>query len=302
MFIIKLTGGLGNQMFQYALGRSLSIKNNQPMKLDTRNYFLNSLDTKTDTRIYGLKHFAINAPIASREEISRILSAAPRNKLLTLFDRIKAASLVYPYYMGYVIKEPDGNLWKFDERLLDHLFTHDVYIKGYWQTERYFSSESKTIKKEFSVITPPSEYNRLTLNRIKSCNATSLHIRRGDNTNPENPSGTLPMTYYEQATTIIKLKFPNTHFFVFSDDINWAKKNLSIGFNVTYIENEASLDYEDMRLMMNCNNHVIANSTFSWWGAWLAYQNNNLVVAPKRYQQRGPRANPDFYPSTWILI
>jgi hypothetical protein len=300
MIIVRLGGGLGNQMFQYALGKHLSIINKQILKLDASGYTSTEPDTYKDIRIYGLKNFNITAETASADEIGRYFKYY-KNKWTRRLWRLSNRFFSKNYYEGSFIEEPAGNYWKFDNNLLDHPHK-ELYISGYWQTEKYFKDIREVLLKEFTVKPPIDEKNAPLLEDIKNQAAVSLHIRRGNNTDPKNYFGTLSLEYYTKAVKIIVEKVPDPHFYIFSDDTEWAKNNFKIDLPTVYVGNKEAKDYEDIRLMSHCKHHILANSTFSWWGAWLAKNPGQIVIAPERYTQQADIPNPDFYPAGWILL
>jgi hypothetical protein len=293
-------GGLGNQMFQYALGRHLSIKNNQILKIDNSRYALVKQETYSSTWTFRLHHFNLLFSPASEEEIrrfkiepailSRFFLKLGQKRLLSLFEK--------EYYKKSFVREPDDHCHIFDPKLLNEKF-EDAYFRGFWQSEKYFKDIRDVILQDFTVKTAPDEYNSAMLQEINKNTSVSLHIRRG---NPDNHLGVLPFEYYRQAIAYVTTKIKNPHFYIFSDDVAWTKKNFKIDFPAVYVQNSLEKDYEDMRLMNRCKHHIIANSTFSWWGAWLCTHPEKIVIAPERYTQNIDRPNPDYYPESWVLI
>lgn len=297
-------GGLGNQMFQYALGRHLSIKNNQQLKLDTRRFLFDvKPDTYNNIRIFGLDNFNITAEIASEKEIKKhykyYQNNSPINKLLSKINKVRFFKKVY-HERPFVI-EPTDHCQIFDPNILTYRYKN-AYFRGFWQSENYFKDIRDVILKDFTVKTDPDKYNSSLLQDIKKNTSVSLHFRRGDMTNPQNMIGVLPFDYYDKAIKFLTDNIKNPAFYIFSDDIEWVKNNFKIDFPSVYIQNTLDKDYEDMRLMSQCKHHIIANSTFSWWGSWLATNPNKIVIAPERYAQKINRPNPDYYPKSWILI
>jgi len=297
---MSIGGGLGNQMFQYALGRSLSIKNNQPLMLDNSRYTDAKPDAYRNIRNFGLQNFNIQAEPADIEKIKEHIK--PKSNILNkILFKLKINLFYKAYYKYPCVKEPEKQYFLFDPNLLNYKYK-DVYLKGFWQSEKYFKDIREIILKDFTVIAPPDEYNLSILQKIKNSNSISLHIRRGDNTNPKNPIGLLSIDYHYKAVKYLTSKISNPQFFIFSDDMAWVKNNFKIDFPCVYAENSIEKDYEDMRLMSHCKHHIIANSTFSWWGAWLATNPDKIVIAPEKYVQKADFPNPDYYPQSWIII
>ncbi len=304
MIIVLFGGGLGNQMFQYAFGRALSIKNNQLFKIDNSRYLPLKPDAYKDWRIFGLNNFNIVGEIAKKEEIDKYNKYyKPKNWPQRLF--LKLYNIRFSpenYYKKAYIVEPASNCQKFDPNILNFRYK-DASFRGFWQSEKYFKDIRNILLRDFTVKTAPDKYSSMLLDEIDKSNSVNLHIRRGNNTDPQNPFGTLPFSYYVQAIEYLVKKINNPKFFIFSDDIGWVKNNfIKIDFPHVYIENGINKDYEDMRLMSQCKHHIIANSTFSWWGAWLANNPDKIVIAPERYAQNIDKPNPDYYPESWITI
>lgn len=251
MIIVRIVGGLGNQMFQYAYAKALQEKGYQ-VKIDLSKFKKYKLHGG-----YQLNQFKIDL------EPSSSLS-----KFVTRFGfrtSVKEKSLVFsPKFL------------KISKR---------KYIKGYFQTEKYFATTRTILLKQFVV---KKELANSTIHYLREItiqkNACSLHIRRGDYISDKKANsvhGTCDLQYYKEAIKLIRNKFKDSHFFIFSDDISWAIKNLTIK-NVTYIEHTV-IPHEDMHLMSLCKHNITANSSFSWWGAWLNQYENKTVIAPKNW-------------------
>lgn len=296
-------GGLGNQMFQYALGRHLTIKNNQILKIDYSRYSPVRQGENTDGRNFGLNHFNINITPADQKDIKKHYKYYRYdtwiNRFLSRINKVKFYKKAY-YEIPFVV-EPANNCQIFDPNILNYKYT-DSYFRGFWQSEKYFKDIRDILLKDFTVKTAPDESNSALLQEIDEKTSVSLHIRRGDITYTESTVGTLPFDYYTEAIAHLTGKIKNPHFYIFSDDMDWVKKNFKIDFPTVYVQNSVEKDYEDMRLMSHCKHHIIANSTFSWWGAWLATYPEKIVIAPERYSQKTDRPNPDYYPESWVLI
>lgn len=192
----------------------------------------------------------------------------------------------------------------FDETLLAPLT--DVYLAGYWQSERYFADAADTIRADFQFTTPPDPDNADHLKRIGAAQSISLHVRRGDYLLPEvlPRFGSPTAKYYSDAIDLIASKMgAEPVIYVFSDEPEWARDNLVLPFETRVMaHNGPDKNYEDMRLMSACRHHVIANSSFSWWGAWLNPSPDKIVVAPKRWFIDPELDNPDIAPDTWLRL
>lgn len=289
MIIIDIKGGLGNQLFQYALGRNLSLLNKQELKFDISHF-----NKKACARKYSLNNFNIAGKIATKAEIAKYTNTPVI---------IRYVHKLLPYYRRPLINQK-GTV--FDPNIL---LAKDAYLSGYWQSEKYFISNATTIKKD--LLLKKNKLSELRSNqyfkKITDSNAVSVHIRRGDYvTNPKTNKkfGILPMEYYKKASQHIesKVKTP-LHYFVFSDDITWAKKNISFENNpITFVEQETNKDYIDLMLISLCKHNITANSTFSWWGAWLNSNPDKITIAPKQWVVHGNKDVSDLIPRDWIKV
>lgn len=289
--IVQLTGGLGNQLFQYATARSLALKQNMSLKLDI-NFF------KTyEWHDYSLNPFNIKKDYLSEEEIHKSLYEKPL--WVRLLNRLG------------IIKGTEGKIY--NERSLEYdsnIFglNTTTYLKGYWQSEKYFKDIEDVIREDFRIIPKPSAANEEILQRIKSVNAVSLHVRRGNFvTEPHLLAfhGTCSLDYYKAAVNYIKERVAEPEFFLFSNDINWCRDTLDLGIKIHYVDiNDDKTDYEDLRLMMHCNHNILANSTFSWWSAWLNENPDKMVIAPQRWfaDEAMQAQTVDLIPETWIRL
>jgi hypothetical protein len=292
MIIVRLLGGLGNQLFQYAAGLSLAHFHGQRLILDcTRmdNYSL---------RDYGLNNFCISAPKAKQEQIFKFTHS---NKPKIIRELYKGWHRLKPYYRRPIYKEPyfhyDPKIWQTSK---------NVYLSGYFVSEKYFAHIQEAIQSEFRLSTIPSSANKTMLNKIKNSTAISLHIRRGDyahNHKTLAKFGLCSLEYYQRCMQVIEAKISKPHYFVFSDDIFWAKNNLKAKQSMTFVDiNDGQTAYEDLRLMSLCEHHIIANSTFSWWGAWLGTNPHKLVLVPKNWFKQKNINTKDLYPQNWLTV
>ena len=182
-----------------------------------------------------------------------------------------------------------------------------VYLDGWWQTEKYFEEIGDELRKEITLIKPLSSYSKEIQDKIQNTNAISLHVRRADmviDPHMANFHGTCTIDYYNKAIEFISKSVSSPHFFVFSDDYNWSVEHFkSIKYETTIIKNGADKNYEDIILMSKCKHHIIANSSFSWWGAWLNPNKNKIVIAPKKWFANAPKTNTkDLIPNNWIKL
>jgi hypothetical protein len=282
--ISRIYAGMGNQMFQYAAGRALALRSGSSFQLDCRH-----LQT-SGSPPFGLSHFNVQRALVSG-------TLPPQRKGQRIRHYFWRKLRLSPRLVEE--KRPG-----FDERLLAPLT--DVFLDGYWQSERYFADAADTIREDFEFTTPPDSENADHLERIRAVPAISLHIRRGDYLRPEIQAlfGAPTARYYFDAVELIASKMAvEPVIYVFSDEPEWVSENLLLRFERRVMaHNGPDKNYEDMRLMSACRHHVIANSSFSWWGAWLNPSPDKIVVAPKRWFVDMTIDNPDITPSSWLRL
>ncbi len=286
MIFARLRGRLGNQMFQYAVARAVALRNGVELVLDARDFID---DPKHE---YALGDF----PVAAR--IGRDGELPPDRR----------AGLRYAWWKFRAIR--DGRLCRergtaFEPRVL--ALGDGAILHGYWQSERYFEDHADTIRAELTPRTPPSAANADWLARIReSPAAVSVHVRRGDYVSQAKNRDlflALAPSYYAAAAQELCERLGGTpDFYVFSDAPDWAESEIRLpGPKTVLRHNDGAAAFEDLRLMAACRHHIIANSSFSWWGAWLDPSPDKIVVAPGRwFGERGGDAS-DIVPESWIL-
>ena len=293
MIIVRLSGGLGNQMFQYAAGYALSVYHNVSLFLDVNDFSEHKWHNG-----FGLERiFSCPVKRADRKNVHTLLGWQSWKPIR---NRIALPSWRFLRNRRLIV-EPGFHYWPGIFNV-----TNPCYLIGYWQSERYFATVEKAIRAIFTFRQPLSHHNQEISYKISEVNAVSLHVRRGDYAgNPQIfiKHGLCPASYYEKAVEYIRQRVPEPHFFVFSDDMDWVKKNLRIAGSVYYVDcNRGPESYNDMRLMSMCRHHIIANSTFSWWGAWLNPVKTKIVVAPKRWFHDCSTDTRDLFPEGWITL
>lgn len=291
MIIIKQSGGLGNQMFQYALGKNLSIKNNIPLILDIGEY------KKIKSRTYDLNNFNVEKRFISLDNL--ITNNLPISFIINKHYKKMQLLFLYQRNFKYIAESsPD-----FDCEILD--FKKNAYLDGFWQSEKYFLEIKNILVNEFSLSCNPNSINKYYLDIIQKSESISIHIRRGDYiSNPKTHKihGFLGSDYYYKAINIMLEKIDNPHFFIFSDDINWAEANIIINAPTLYIKHNSNNNHEDFRLMKTCKHHIISNSSFSWWGAWLASNESKIVIGPSKWFSSLKYSDKSRMPADWIRI
>lgn len=293
MLIVQLKGGLGNQLFQYAAGRALALRRGEPLLLDA-SFYVGHPD-----RIYMLDHFCTVAQPAPRRAVRRLARQGYGRYVDALVRRARPLLGDTPA----IVRERAP--FHYDPELLTRL-PAETYLVGYWQNEGYFRDVAAQIRAELALRHPPGGSNAEALAAIAGCTAVSLHVRRGDyvtNKAANAVHGVCPPDYYRRAVALIAGRVADPHFFVFSDDVPWVRANLPIGGPVTYLDhNGPDAAHEDLRLMRACKHHIIANSTFSWWGAWLSDQPGKIVVAPRRWMNDPGYDAADLVPADWLRL
>lgn len=285
MIITRIVGGLGNQMFQYAAGRALSLANDELLKLDLTEM------SRYKLRPLQLDQFNIKGEVARENEVP----ARPRK---SLFGRLSTALKNRNRIPQVIEVKPE-----FDPNILD--IRGSAHLSGYWQSEKYFAGYADIIRDDFSLRQPMSDERQKTLTLIQNAErAISVHVRRGDYVS--NPTanaihGTCEPEWYKLAMENMAARHASPTFFVFSDDPDWARQNLEPIGQMIYVEPQTDgRDGEDMHLMAACHSHVIANSTFSWWGAWLNPRQDKQVIAPKVWFKSETHGNSDLVPEAWV--
>ena len=280
---VQLQGGLGNQLFQYAAGRAVAIRTNSELLLDTRTY-----DTKGE-RLYSLDQFRIKARIATDSELPPPRTSWLLYEMWKIFGR-------HPRYVRERGLSLNSNLLSIGP---------ECYLRGYFLSEGYFSDIANQIRRELTFKSTPDDLGSEMLDRIASENAVALHVRHGDFlTIGPMYYPVLNQTYYDAAISYISSRVECPVFHVFSDCPDWVRSNFQIDYPVVIHDRNqaANLCHEDLRMMSACCHNIIANSSFSWWGAWLNPNPDKLVVTPKAwYGERMPPV-PDLFPSTWLRI
>lgn len=281
MIISKILGGLGNQMFQYAIAKSIANKNKDVFKLD-----ISGFDTYKLHNGYRLNCFNIDETIATKDDV--ISLKGNENLFFKLLKKLKVHK-VKTYYKEKEITVFDDYVFKYE----------DIYLDGYWQNELYFNNVRDDLLKEFTIKKELSQKMTLLLQKIKASESVSVHVRRGDYLNHPDV-GVLDVQYYKSAVKYIKGKTKSPVFFIFSNDLDWCKKNFSFIEDCVFVEHGTS-DIEDITLMSNCCHNIIANSSFSWWGAWLNNNNNNIIIAPEKWMAINPK-NYKWIPVRWVKL
>jgi hypothetical protein len=303
MIIVKLKGGLGNQLFQYAFGRALAARTGAPLRFDLRYYFDGP---PAPFLTYGLGNFDCRVEIATESDLRECVPFGVRGRRLaetygTSAPPLSARLLNYHWELQWPSTWARFDVprrWRFDPGVFD--VDPPAFFNGYWQTERYFADVSDALRREITVDHELAGENRRLAAEIDDSTAVAMHVRRGDYV---DRGDALPATYFERALSTIGDQVPEPHVYVFSDDIEWTRRNVSIPYPTTFVtHNDSETDYEDLRLMRLCDHAVISNSTFSWWGAWLNDTGDKRVVAPGYWYDGNRTAELDVVPDRWTVV
>jgi hypothetical protein len=267
--IPRIRGGLGNQLFAYAAARRIALTNNAELRIDNISGF--KFDA-TYQQKYQLDRFNIKAALASPQDRFEPFSRFRRYLKRWINQRI-------PFEQRCYIQQR-GNA--FDPRLLDIKLRCDLHLEGYWQSEKYFQDIEDIIRADLNIQSPTDTQNLHLSVHIRSCDAIALHVRFFDSPNAVGNNNTAS-EYYTKALSIMQERVPTAHYFLFSDNIVAAKALIGLPDHqitaVSHNRGDANA-YADLWLMTQCKHFIIANSTFSWWGAWLSDHKDKIVIAP----------------------
>ncbi|MHB8651999.1 MAG: alpha-1,2-fucosyltransferase [Minisyncoccota bacterium] len=298
MIITRLSGGIGNQLFQYAFGRSLSLETTTNLKLD-----LSSFGEQKNSRAYKLNAFNIRAEVATHDNFKSIgvLDPARRDMLHRTMRWIhRAMEYFVPLSKKKFIIEPS---FRFQPELLT--ISQSCYLSGVWQTEKYFARIADILREEITPKEDPGAATKAWIQNTRECNSVSLHVRRGDyvtNAKTHQFHGVCSPPYYQRAMNFIDQKISHPVYFIFSDDMEWVRKNFQIPGRVVYVSDKKIPDHEELLIMSSCKHHIIANSSFSWWGAWLNTDPKKIVIAPRKWFAVESIPTQDLIPDTWVTL
>lgn len=279
-------------MFQFAAGRALAVRHAVPLKLDISDFASYRLHQGFELD----RVFLLETETAQEIDFSNVLGWRKSEFVRRILSRPRFSALSG----GRFVVEPQFDYWEGIESI-----GRDCYLAGYWQSEKYFQDVEQEIRHCFRFREPLGEKNIEWKKLISETTSVSIHIRRGDyvsNAATNSVHGTCSLDYYCAAIGEIASRFDTPVFFVFSDDIHWVIDSLDISHPVYYVSNNVGKDsYIDMQLMSLCQNNIIANSSFSWWGAWLNDNHNKVVIAPKAWFA-GKEKPRDLYPENWLVL
>lgn len=292
--VARLIGGLGNQMFQYAAGRALALRCGAELRIDISGFAI------YQRRRYELDTLRIKTSVATKRDLAQF--GLPLKAPSRFMERVQRRLGILPKLSARsVYHEPH---FHFDPGVLKLL--PPVYLDGYWQSEKYFADQAAVLRQELTPAMPLDPENAVIAERIDATNAVSLHVRRGDYAHDPATNrfhGTCSVEYYGRAVDYMMGRVPEPHLFVFSDDWEWASGNLHFDVPTTFVHaNSADRGFSDMQLMSRCRHHILANSSFSWWGAWLNPSQDKVVIAPKCWFNDRGADTRDLIPESWIRL
>lgn len=289
MITIKLAGGLGNQMFQYAIGRRLSLKYNTQLCLDLSFLLNRGYGNKFVYRDYYLNMFTVN--------VDKIIQNISLQKLI----KNKVAERFQINLPGIKVESQ----FHFNETNLN--CGKDFYLAGYWQSPRYFSEVAEIIRNDFTFINSVKHSSRSLLEQIKQSNSVCLNVRRSDYVG-SSLHDVCDINYYHEALRMLRERIEEQAVFVFSDDIEWCEKNLKISGNHVFVGHEHAhttvfKNFDAYLYMMaQCKHYIIPNSTFAWWAIWLNNTKDKIVIAPNRWFNDAKINAEDLYDPDWIRL
>ena len=293
MIIVQLAGGLGNQLFQYAAARRLALHKGVEFALDFHN------DPGLAQRTYRLGYFNIRQRLATPDETLRAQDQRAQGPLARLWRQRRK---LLPYCRRRVVRERQP--FRFDPRLLN--ISAEAYLMGHWQNEKYFAPIADTIRAEFTLKQPLSAASAAVTRQIEASQAVGVHVRRGDyahNPATHRHHGLCSPDYYQTCARKILSQHPGAVFYVFSDDPQWVAEHLDLGKTHILIDhNGPERDYEDLLMLSRCQYFIIANSSFSWWAAWLSARPGKTIYAPQRWLASDQFDTSDIVPAGWQRV
>jgi Glycosyl transferase family 11 len=298
--VVHLSCGLGNQMFQYAAGRSLALRTGARLILDAtsftrrnarRKFALSDCNLPAKVSIAGYKDWP-TAPIV-RFPVSRHRSIRKAARFIHAMGDILGADASHKKFSVFVERG-----MAFEPGFCD--LGAQTYLAGFWQSARYFDDVGHLIRNDLRLTRKPNAANAQWLQRILAANSVCVHVRRGDYLSSD-VHGLCSANYYRLAMQLMRDRLSNPQFFVFSDDWQWCREHF-VSSDATIVDaNDANAAADELRLMGACRHHVIANSSLSWWGAWLATSPGQIVVAPQPWFTKIP-PSPDILPIAWLTL
>lgn len=296
MIVVRLSGGLGNQMFQFATAYACARRLNTEVVVDLSLYQKNNIHHGYELdRVFGLvlREFTQD----EEKDLCGIFS-------LRFLKKYFSNRILSKFKPKFLVLEPHFHYWP-----LINEIANQSYLDGYWQSEKYFQSIESELRMLFQFKPLLDSYSSLLTEKMRIEESVSVHVRRGDYVS--NRANKLVHdvnlhSYYQKAIDLMSKRLSKPTFYVFTDDYNWVVKhmNLSVDYKIIH-HNIKDNSFRDMQLISNCKHHILANSSFSWWGSWLNHSKSKIVICPKQwFTEAGmKKRNPcDLYPQNSILI
>lgn len=292
MIVVKLDGGLGNQLFQYAAGKALATRHNAELFFDITA--LEKCSRGVTPRSFELGFFSYVGKFINPDEFSYFSFS---KYFPIIFRRLNGLSVYVEVGVGF--SESFSSL------------PDNTFLAGYWQSPRYFADISAQLIFDLVPINALSQKSLAIAEEINLNNSVAIHVRRGDYVSLASAAsfhGAMPLSYYMAAIARVRESVVDPMFFVFSDDQDWCRNNLKLGNSTTFVDHNFGDDsWQDLVLMGHCRHNVIANSSFSWWGAWIADQRwapqQRVVIAPARWFSGKADINlNDRFPAHWEVL
>ena len=284
MIGIRIIGGLGNQMFQYSTIKSLSLQIGKDFKLDIRGF------QKYSRNVFLLDRFNISGLIANEEDYKRYKWSLRRPcRVLQSIGINKIWFQEQNYY--------------YDKNLIN--LKDNIFLYGYYHSYKYFEKIIEVLREDFTLKKELNGMNRNISEIIKHENSVMVHVRRDDyltNHKINSDYGICSLEYYKQAIDYVSERVNNPHFIFFSDDFEWTKKTFNLRYPITFVEGNYYEPEIDLFLMSMCKHHIIANSTMSWWGAWLSRWQNKIIISPEKWFRNSKLSTQDLIPNNWIKL
>ena len=293
MITVQLNGGLGNQLFQYAAAKSLALHHKVPLQIDISSFQrenLPELEVPRDFELYNFQGIVDNTIFLSEKQNEEIISFLKRTSLSKLLPNHKRKIYSEPFY-------------HFDKNFFHS--KKNILLRGQWQSEKYFLRYKDTFEEILQLKIPLVQQCLPKAKELYQRNSVSVHIRRADYLRKQiiyEWHGVMEKDYYLKAFEILQAKLGRFEVYYFTDDITWVENELIPVQPGEIVSSYTNSHYEDFYLISQCKHNIIANSSFSWWGAWLNRNTEKIVIGPKKWFNKGPKDTFDILPDSWIKV
>jgi len=297
--VVRLQGGLGNQMFQYALGRALSARNDAQLILD-----LTFLLDRTPRGDFMFRNYELGAFGGVSPEFTRLSRIALKLPAPAVYFRLTQFLTYVKDFLQLQTYVREG-IYEFQPHILT--LQGDVYLDGYWQSSRYFDEIEALLRHEFTVLPPDDQDVQALGKEIECSESVAVHIRRGDLVSVPSSiqaHGFVGLAYFAEGMSEVARRTEKPVFYLFSDDIRWCMKNVVTAYPHVFVVHgqERQKSITDLWLMSRCRHFIVSNSTFAWWAVWMSDSEEKIVVAPRVWAREREKAPKELIPSSWIRI